>query len=91
LYSFKTLDFCVVFMQDRGWWWWVGAKEDLWCKGGFMVQRRIYGAKEDLWGKGGFMGQRRIYGAKEDLWGKGGFMGQLTLLLSICMVNQLLI
>jgi hypothetical protein len=41
--------------------------------------------------KGGFMGQRRIYGAKEDLWGKGGFMGQLTLLLSICMVNQLLI
>jgi hypothetical protein len=41
----------------------VGAKEDLWGKGGFMVQRRIYGAKEDLWGKGGFMGQRRIYGA----------------------------
>jgi hypothetical protein len=59
-------------MQDRGWWW-VGAKEDLWGKGGFMVQRRIYGAKEDLWGKGGFMGQRRIYGAKEDLWGNSHF------------------
>ena len=39
-----------------------GGREDIWWKGGYMVEGRIYGGREDIWWEGGHrVGLKELY------------------------------